>query len=115
MKFLIALSLIATGCYSNADATQRTATTTRRNDLETQKDVFFRCLESIPTGGSHTSIGNEDWSRVISECHKVSVNLSVVEETHKPASSNPATTVGTTMPTGDVTATPSTPDENKDD
>jgi len=115
MKFLIALSLIATGCYSNADATQKAAPVTRRTDIETQRDVFFRCLETIPTGGSHTSIGNEDWAKVISECHKVSVNLAVVEETRKPTISGTPTTTVTTASTGDATVTPSTPDENKDD
>lgn len=115
MKFLIALSLIAAGCYSNADATQKVTPATRRTDIETQKDVFFRCLESIPSGGSHTSIGTEDWSKVIAECHKVSVNLAVVEEPRRATAGGSATTSVTTAPTGDATVIPSTPDENKDD
>lgn len=115
MKFLIALTLIAAGCYSNADATQKVTTAARRTDIETQRDVFFRCLESIPSGGSHTSIGNEDWARVISECHKVSMNLAVVDEPRKPAVGGSVTNSVTTAPTGDATVTPSTPDENKDD
>lgn len=111
MKLLIAFAIAAAGCYSNAGATQKQASTqTRKTDVETQRDVFFRCLETIPTGGSHTSIGNEDWSKVIAECHKVSVNLSVVAEPAKPTVTNTTDTVDTTP-----TAAPAPADEKRDE
>lgn len=81
MKALLFCVALLTACYSETRPAQVTAANAvHKTDLEIQKDVFFRCMESIPSGASHTSVGSSDWNKVITECHKVSYDLAQVSD-----------------------------------
>ena len=92
MKALVLLSVIAFGCSSKPTTPvqqhQASCQQQERTDLTVQRDVFFRCLETIPVGATHTSVGNSEWEKVISECHKVSHELAVSSEAKVAAVTN---------------------------
>ena len=80
MKYILIAVLALSACNNqNAQKQPDAHTSTLKRDMVLQRDVFFHCMESIPNGASHTSIGSSDWNKVVAECHKVSYDLSQVD------------------------------------
>lgn len=81
MKSILLSMMVLAACNSVAPQSQTTCrATTQKTDVEQQREVFFRCMESIPAGGTQTAIGAPDWNKVVTECHKVSYDLARVDD-----------------------------------